>query len=192
MAFDPVSNTMRTHYVSLYVGWNSNYFPVEWYAVRQLSLSGGTWQDAHLGGPDSLPDTKIAMAFDPVWNTMRTHYVADSQHVWELFLSGGVLQERDLTAITGGPRASGEIAMSFDPAWGAMRTHYIAAANRHVHELFSYGSVVNGTVNDSDLTTATGALAHGRIAMKFDPVWNGMRTHYFNWNDHVHELFFVP
>jgi hypothetical protein len=76
MAFDHLHG-MRTHYVA-----TDRH-------VHELFLSGRNWQDADLtkitGGPSAL-EYAIAMAFDPVWNGMRTHYVAMDRHVHELFL----------------------------------------------------------------------------------------------------------
>jgi hypothetical protein len=148
------------------------------------------WQDADLTAITAGPNANgtIAIAFDPMWGGMRTHYIASADlHVHELFLSGGHWQDADLTAITGGPSAFGYgIAISFDPAWNGMRTHYVAA-DLHVHELFLSG----GQWQDADLTAITGGpSAYGTIAIAFDPVWGGMRTHYVARPDfHVHELF---
>ncbi len=185
MRFDPNWNGMRTHYVAQ----NQH--------VHELFLNnpGGQWQDADLtaitGGP--LADGfGMASAFDPSWNGMRTHYVAQDLHVHELFLNGSQWQDADLTAITGGPVANGSaIASAFDPSWNGMRTHYVTQ-NQHVHELFLNGS----QWQDADLTAITGgALANAyEIAIAFDPIWNGMRTHYITplGNQHVHELFLNP
>src|SRR5687767_15607182 len=111
----------------------------------------GQWQHADLtaitGGPSASGG--IATAFDPVWNTMRTHYIAADRHVHELFLSGGRWLDADLTAITGGAlAASGRndgIAIAFDPVWNVMRTHYIAEdwrSEEHTSELQSLAYLV--------------------------------------------------
>ena len=99
------------------------------------------WQGADLttltGGP-SVSGVAIATAFDPVWNGMRTHYVAADRYVHELFLSAGKWQDEDLTKLTGGPNTNTygyAIAMAFDPVWNGMRRHYVAL-DGHVHELF--------------------------------------------------------
>jgi hypothetical protein len=56
--------------------------------VHELFLSGGQWQDADLtaltGGPNAA--LGIGMSFDPIWDGMRTHYLAADGHVHELFL----------------------------------------------------------------------------------------------------------
>lgn len=45
------------------------------------------WQDADLTAITEGPTTAVvAIAYDPLWNGMRTHYVAD-RHVHELFLA---------------------------------------------------------------------------------------------------------
>ena len=47
--------------------------------------------------------------------------------------------------------------------------------------------------HDADLTAITGGpIANGPIAIAYDPLWNGMRTHYVGWDGHVHELFLTP
>ena len=70
-----------------------------------------------------------------------------------------------------------------------MRVHYVGI-DRHVHELF----LANGQWQDADLTALTGGpTGVGTITMAFDPVWNGMRTHYnASATEHVNELFLVP
>jgi hypothetical protein len=177
MAFDPVWNGMRTHYLD----FNSGH-------VHELYLLNGTWQDADLtqitGGPNG---GAIDTAFDPVWNGIRTNYIAADRHVHELYLLNGTWQDADLTQITGGPNANGfAIATAFDPVWNGMRTNYVAE-DRHVHELY----LLNGTWQDADLTQITGGpdASPDSIATAFDPVWNGIRIHYIASNTHVHELF---
>ena len=98
------------------------------------------WQHADLTAITEGPGTlnPIAMAFDPVWQGTRTHYVDDYRHVHELFLSGTHWQDADLTAIAKGADLDGELAMAFDPVWQVMRTHYIGS-DWHVHELFVSG-----------------------------------------------------
>src|SRR5581483_10758086 len=149
------------------------------------------WQYADLTrltvGPKTSSGSGIAMAFDPIWNTPRTHYIGADQHVHELYISGGSWHNADLTALTGGPNAYGSgVTMTFDNRWRGIRTHYIAA-DRHVHELFLYGT----RWQDADLTALTGGpTAYGiGIASTFDPLWNTPRTHYVAADQHVHELF---
>ena len=103
------------------------------------------WQAADLtaqtGGPEGDEVSTMAMAFDPAYNAMRTHYVSNyDNHVHELFYTGGFWQHADLTAITGGALAMsyGPLAMAFDPVWNGMRTHHLGA-DRHIHELFLQG-----------------------------------------------------
>src|SRR5687768_15020289 len=84
-----------------------------------MAAYAGQWQDADLtaitGGATGEAWSQ-AIAFDPVWNVMRTHYIGGDQHVHELFLQNGVWQHADLTAITGGPTTYGrDIAIAFDP-----------------------------------------------------------------------------
>jgi hypothetical protein len=176
---DPQWHTMRTHYL----GYDRH--------VHELFLSAGGWQEADLtaltGGPRAYPGGSLAIAYDPPRSTMRTHYVDENRHVRELFLSAGQWREADLTALAGGHLAAGPLAIAFDPAWQTMRTHYICV-NSHVHELFLSSS---GWQN-ANLTALTGgpsADTISSVAMVFDPVWNGMRTHYFSSTGHVHELF---
>ncbi len=133
IAFDPASNTMRTHY---------NCWPSRDRHVYELFLSGGRWQFADLtalaGGPDTYDLGSVAMAFDSGWNVMRTLYVARDLHVHQLSLSAGLQwQDADLTAASGGPNASPRrLAMRFDTNWnGGMRAHYVAS-DGHMHELF--------------------------------------------------------
>src|SRR5258708_2177513 len=110
------------------------------FAGISAQAQSGRWQDADLtaltGGP-AASGADMPMVFDPVWNGMRTHYVAQNLHVHELFLNpGGQWQDADLTAITGGPTVAGAgMAMQFDPGWNGTRTHYVAQ-NLHLHELF--------------------------------------------------------
>jgi hypothetical protein len=179
IAFDPAWNVMRTHYL----GYDRH--------VHELYLYGGQWREADLtamtGGPLAKSGTTLAIAFDSARNTMRTHYVDNNKHVRELYLSGGQWREADLTAMTGGHLASGALAMAFDPIWGGTRTHYVCTS-AHVHELFIAGS----QWQDANLSAMTGGPSAGgltALAMVFDPVWNGMRTHYFAADGHVHELF---
>jgi LGFP repeat/Fungal fucose-specific lectin len=180
--YDPAWKAVRVHYTSADQH------------IHELSLSDGRWQHADLtlltGGAETY-GTAIAARFDPTWNGVRTHYVATDQHVHELFLSGSQWQDADLTALTGGASAYWEgIAICTDPAWNGIRTHYFSA-DRHVHELFLLG----GHWQDADLTNlANGAAASygDGIAMVFDPVWKGMRSHYIAADQHVHELFLVP
>jgi hypothetical protein len=122
--------------------------------VHELFLYNGTWQpDADLtqitGGPSLA--AMGAMAFDPVWQGMRTHYLGEVQDqtglyepgVHELFLYNGSWQpDANLTQVTRGPYPSGSsigIAMAFDPVWQGMRTHYFGLMDSHVHELFLEG-----------------------------------------------------
>jgi hypothetical protein len=182
IAFDPVWQGMRTHYVA-----RDNH-------VHELFLYNGRWwQDADLtqitGGPNAL-GRGIAIAFDPASNFTRTDYVAADYHVHELAYTGGRWNDKDLTP-PGGPNAlGGGIAIAFDPVWNFMRTHYVAA-DHHVHDLVYYN---NGQWQDADLTIITGGLnaVGSQIAMAFDPIWNGMRTHYVDYGNHIHELFLVP
>ena len=176
---DPLWNAMRTHYL----GYDRH--------VHELVLSGGRWQEADLtamtGGPRAYPGGSIAIAYDPPRATMRTHYVDENKHVRELFLSGGQWREADLTALAGGHLAAGPLDGAFDPRWSTPRTHYICTSG-HVHELFLSPS----GWQDANLTAMTGgptAAAITEVAMVFDPVWQGMRTHYFANNGRVHELF---
>jgi hypothetical protein len=168
--------------------------------VHELFLSGGQWRDADLtaitGGPTAYPYS-LAIAYDPVWNGMRTDYIANGtfeSEVHELFLAGGQWRDASLTAITGGPTdiSPYSLAIAYDPFWNVMRTHYVAAYGflhiNHVHELFLSG----GQWWDVDLTAMTGGpipYSYG-VAMAFDPVWLGMRTHYISLGrGDVHELF---
>ena len=174
IAFDPNRNTMRTHYVAY-----DNH-------VHELGVSpAGQWWDADLtamtGAPLAFSGGSIAIAFDPTFKAMRTHYVAVDHHVHELGLSSaGQWWTADLTAMTGAPPASGTLAIAFDLAYNAMRTHYVAfhSSNNvmHLHELG-----VNGAAQwwDADLTAITGGPeAGGLVAIAFDPVKMTTRTHY--------------
>ncbi len=176
---DPQWNTMRTHYL----GYDRH--------VHELFLSSAGWREADLtaltGGPRAYAGGSLAIAYDPPRATMRTHYVDENRHVRELFLSGGRWREADLTALAGGHLAAGPLAIAFDPAWNTMRTHYICTS-AHVHELYLSGSGWQNA-NLTAMTGGPGANTIGSVAMVFDPVWNGMRTHYFANNGHVNELF---
>ena len=173
-------------------------------ALSAATAHAQRWQDADLtaltGGPNAAP-FPMAMAFDPAYNGMRTHYVARDGcvlapyhtdlcargRIHELFLAGGRWQNADLTALTGAPLSDGGLAMAFDPVHNGMRTHYLA--NNHIHELF-LGA--NGRWQHADLTAMTGAPAldyrYTAVAMAFDPVWQVMRTHFFS-GSHVYELY---
>jgi hypothetical protein len=174
---------MRTHYVD----YDRRH-------VHELSLSGGRWQDADLtaitGGPLAREGEAFGVASDPVWNVMRTHYVATDNHVHELCLCGGSWQDADLTAITGGPSVGdfSAIAIVFDPVWSGVRTHYYGT-DRHVHELFLNPG---GLWQDADLTLlARGPASWGNLRIAYDPVQNTVRTIYVVSNAgiaHVHEL----
>src|SRR5262249_52083563 len=96
----------------------------------------------------------------------------------------------------GPPSALNAIAMAFDPVWQGMRTHYISS-DFYVDELFLVRSDSHwqwfGNWPDAGLTEkyTKGTVANA-IAMAFDPVWQGMRTHYIDDDHHVYELFLVP
>jgi hypothetical protein len=112
--------------------------------------------------------------------------------VFELFSAGGAWGYADLTAGTGGPpkyNIWSNLAAAFDPQWNAMRVHYVAGDrdNLHVHELFYTG----GFWRHADLTAITGGAltSGGPLAMAWDPIWSGMRTHYIGADGHIHELF---
>jgi len=139
------------------------------------------WQHADLTAITEGPGTlnPIAMAFDPVWQGTRTHYVDDYRHVHELFLSGTHWQDADLTAIAKGADLDGELAMAFDPVWQGMRTHYIGS-DWHVHELFVSGETPSPSEKTATITiflqrqqVYSGPIPYAAQFPAFGSIYNG-------------------
>src|SRR5215211_1489865 len=86
------------------------------------------WRDTDLTAMTGASNARrsVAVAFDPNFNTMRTHYIGVDSHVHELGFRAGQRWDADLTAITGAPSARDGLAIAFDPVWATMRTHYVA------------------------------------------------------------------
>ncbi|MGA8027521.1 MAG: hypothetical protein WB992_10260 [Bryobacteraceae bacterium] len=145
--FDTVYNGVRTYYI----GADQD--------VHELFLSGSTWQDADLsaitGGPHVTPGSALATLYDSKYSGVRTDYVATDQHVHELFLSGGMWQDADLTSIAGGINVSGGSGLVgiVDPVYSNAVRDYYVGTDQHVHELFLSG----GVWSDGDITLITGA-----------------------------------
>lgn len=126
--------------------------------VHELFLYDGHWQDADIiaitGGVSPASVTTLTSLFDSLYNGVRTDYIGTDQHIHELFLSGGIWQNTDLTATTGGAALSTANGLTsvVDPAYGNAVRQYDVGVDQHVHELFLYG----GHWQDADLTTITG------------------------------------
>ncbi|MGA8027522.1 MAG: hypothetical protein WB992_10265, partial [Bryobacteraceae bacterium] len=179
--FDPNYHGVRTDYIS-----NDQH-------VHEMFLAGGVWQDADLttiaGGTEVSAGSGLVSILDPVHSTVRVYYIGSDQHVHELFLTGGLWQAADLTALTGTGKAAANsmFANLYDPLYDALRTYYIGA-DQHVHELFFSGDVWH----DGDLTDITGAanaIAGSGLATLYDPKYKAIRTDYIGVDQKVHELF---
>jgi hypothetical protein len=138
------------------------------------------------GGPRAVVGS-IALIYDPLYQVIRSHYLAVDQHVHELYLDASGWHDADLTALGGGPLAVGPtITLIYDPVYQVIRSHYIAA-DQHLHELYLDATPA---WHDVDLTAlGAGPLAlPGPLATVFDPYDNVIRSHYFSADWHVHEL----
>ena len=135
--------------------------------------------------------SNLASLFDPNYSAVRTNYISDFQHVHELFLSGGVWTEADLTFTANGVIVFDKTGLVsiLDPLYGNAVREYYVGADQHVHEFFLFG----GVWQDGDLSTITGSFyltaGGSALAALFDPNYNGIRTDYISNDLHLHEMF---
>jgi len=182
--FDPMNNVLRIHYLA-----------VDQH-VHELYLDATpSWHDADLtvlgGGPLAVGPT-ITLIYDPVYQVIRSHYVAADQHVHELYLDATpAWHDADLTALGGGPVAlAGPLATVFDPYDNVIRSHFLSA-DWHVHELYLDATPA---WHDADLTAQSGGplgphAVPGSIALINDAVHHVIRSNYLATDLQVHELY---
>jgi hypothetical protein len=186
LIYDPVYQVIRNHYLAVDKH------------MHELYLDASGWHDADLtalgGGPLILGNSanrSISLIYDPVYQVIRSHYLAADGHVHELYLDAThAWHDADLTALGGGPGTGGgpgPIATVFDPYDNVIRSHYLAA-DGHVHEL--YVDAIPAW-HDADLTALGGGPlpVGGPIALVYDAVYQVTRSNYVGEDLHVHELY---
>jgi hypothetical protein len=144
--YDPIYNALRMTYMATDQH------------VHELILVRAGWITADLnaitaGAPDAEMESGLSDVYDPIYDALRTDYVATDQHVDELILTGGHWITADLNALTGAPDVAfgSTVTTLYDPIYGAVRIDYIAT-DQHVHELILSG----GNWVTADLNTLSG------------------------------------
>ena len=128
----------------------------------------------------------VPAATDP--GTLRLDYAGIDLHIHEIYLSGGVWQDFDLTDATGARFADSDtpIADMVDTIQNVTRV-FSVTFDAHLHQF----SLSNGAWHDTDLTALTGAPPDSGVAISavLDTIQNIVRVHYVGSDDHLHETY---
>jgi uncharacterized protein (DUF885 family) len=133
--------------------------------VHQLYYNNVKWLDEDLTGftNGALAEAGSALSsFAMARRAQHVYFVADNQHVHQLYYNGTKWLDEDLTGSTNGALAAAGSALSGFPMANGSQHVFFVATNQHVHQLYN-----NGTKwLDEDLTGFTnGALAPAESAL---------------------------
>lgn len=125
------------------------------------------------------------------WNGgQHIYFVATNGHIIEGYKTANGWNPGDLTAVTGGPNASGAALSSYVDSSGGQHIWYVTS-NQRVYELYYNPS--SHAWSNQDLTSATG----GALAQSGSPVTGfidstGNGVFYIGTNQHVYQMYYNP
>jgi cell division protein YceG involved in septum cleavage len=159
--------------------------------LHQLYYSNAKWLDEDLTGFTNgalAPGRSALSSFGMANGTQHVYFVADNQHVHQLYYNNTKWLDEDLTGFTNGALAAAGSALSgFAMANGTPHVYFVAS-NQHVYQLYyNYKKWL-----DEDLTGFTnGALAAAGSALSSFAMANGTQHVYFVAdNQHVHQVYY--
>jgi hypothetical protein len=178
-ALNSISGAMEVHYIGADQHVHTLWYNGSWHIADLTALTGAL---------NALSSSPLAVALDPLVNTMELEYIGTDQHVHQLWYDGS-WHAQDLTASTGALNAAPDSGLisEFNSIANTMEVHYVGTDN-HVHTLW-----YSGTWHTVDLTATAGALnaiTGSPLTVLHDPLANTIELEYIGTDQHVHLLFY--
>jgi len=171
------------------------YFVTDNQHVHQLYYNNTKWLDEDLTGFTNGASAAAGSAlssFAMANGTQHVYFVADNQHVHQLYYNNTKWLDEDLTGFTNGASAAaGSALSSFAMANGTQHVYFVASS-QHLHQLYYDSAKADAKWHDEDLTGFTnGGLAAAGSALSSFAMANGTQHVYFVAdNQHVHQLYY--
>ncbi|MFZ1918777.1 MAG: hypothetical protein WAU58_14475 [Terriglobales bacterium] len=127
--------------------------------VHQLFYDNNNWTDQNLNGSQSISDGPIAAFLTTPNDQPHVYFLATNGHVHQHFYNGVSWSDDDLTALSGGPPASGQVS-----GFSVGNYQYVYYVSRNVPQDVHQLLYNNAGWVDSDLTV----LSKSKVKAKND------------------------
>jgi hypothetical protein len=159
------------------------------------SSNASTWHSACISciaqAPIAAAGSPLLAYTDPISNNGVLYYIGADQDVHLLWWNGDPWRTLDLTAATGGPKASALAPMVAPAANG----FFYLGTDANVYQFWTAGSTSDAgawhSANISAIANAPAAIPGSMMFGYIDPISNGPSVYYIGSDQHVHLLWWT-